>query len=279
VLLLSLHTNWPNNPTPNCKRNCKNVNHQFDVSFVCMARSKKVDSESEPTERSASNRLVINLTPDNEVDWDALRGSQKQDLLNLVNNDVTILEHIGMSHDSVGDTETGEGEGAPDISLANVKAFLEGLTKTNAMALTMVVPMFMPHPIKSRMAGRKVPFKIDKDLALQCFTLTKEQHDELDPRAQRLAKKYLPAAARKHLDIWMLGSMYLAYMVENTQTLIQKQLQRDIAAIAQVQSVAPPQKPIDSDAANGHAKQESPSQEPGSTIESLEPGAEPPPIV
>lgn len=247
-------------------------NLTMGVSFLCMARSIKVNPGDE---KSQSNRLVINLTPDNQIDWSAVRGSTEEQLLHIVNNDVKILEHIGMSHESGENNEGGDSDFEGDITAANVAAFLDGLTKTNAMAVSMLIPKFMSHPFFRTRDGKKVPFQIDRALALQKFSLTEAQHAELDPRAERLAKKYMPAVAKKHLDVIMLASMYFTYMTQNLQATISAQLQADMKQAVSGPSAAPPQAPIESDArqpTNGHAVEPLPDEE---FTESFEPGTEP----
>lgn len=234
-------------------------------------------------DRSLANRLVIPLNQDNSIDWESTRESMKNQLLSIVNNDVTILEHIGMSHES-GENDL-EGMSGSDlegeITTANVAAFLDGLTKTNALFVSMIIPRVLAHPIKSRMEGKRVPLNIDKDIALANFSLTPEQHKELDPRAERLARKYMPASARKHLDVIMLGSMYLNYMTLNIKNTIEAQLKKDLKEIMQGgTSTAPPQAPIDTDKpspVNGHAPEAKFNEE--VIAESFEPGHEPEPGV
>lgn len=249
---------------------------QWAYHYGVMAKRKTEEVDGEIT-RGA--RLIIPLTGDNEVDWSAVRPAAKEQLLNIANNDVTILEHIGMAHES-GNNDDGESsdfEG--DITQANVKMLLDSLTKANAIVAAMIIPRFVSHPFKRRADGKRVPFTIDRNIALSNFALTESQHAELDPRAERLAKKYMPAAARKHLDVIMLASMYMHYMEQNLEATVKAQVKYDIANVQSAPQVAPPQAPIESDVSvkpNGHAPESVP-EEPFS--ESLEPGHEPEPGV
>lgn len=235
---------------------------------------KKSNTEN-TMDSSRANRLILPLTADNQIDWETLenRPSMKQQYLDLVNNDVPTLEHIGMSHDAGGSHDEETGEHLPEITSDNVKAVLDILSRTNALAFRMLAPRVLAHPVKSQIEGRRVPLEIDLDVAMSCFMLTKEQHAELDPRALRLAKKYMPAEAAKHLDIWLLVGMYLKFTADNGINAIKVQVDRDVSRIKTraAQSAGNPT-PVDNDAGikpNGHAPEE------GSSIgESFEPGNE-----
>jgi hypothetical protein len=246
-----------------------------------MPRTKLQPAEDES---SRANRLVVPLTADNEIDWESVRPSQKENLLSIVNNDVAILEHIGMSHESGHITKDGD-EALPEITLENVGTGLDILAQANALLFRMLAPMVLPpHPLRSMAAGKKVPFELDKDIVLGAFRFTKAQHEEMDPRALRLAKKYMPEAAKKNLDIWLLAGMFLKFSADNAGNAIKLQFERDKQRISRGPQTAPPQAPVDQDnikgptpvPPNGHAPEpmtaESKVDDGGET---LEPGQEP----
>jgi hypothetical protein len=246
-----------------------------------MARKKQ---QSDDTPSEYANRLVIPLSGENEIDWESVRDSQREQLLSTINNDVTILEHIGMSHESATVGEDGK-EVLPELTIENISAGIDLLSQANALVFRMIAPMVLPpNPFKSAAAGRRVPVTIDKDIALTCFKFSKEQHAELDPRALRLAKKYLPDAAKKNLDIWLLGSMFLKYSIDNATRAVQIQLARDHMQIGKQQSSVPaaPSPDVDNkatqptngvDHSNDFPAQPTNEEEQGG--ESLEPGVEP----
>jgi hypothetical protein len=251
-----------------------------------MARKKQ---QPDDTPSEYANRLVIPLSGENEIDWESVRDSQREQLLSTINNDVTILEHIGMSQESAGITENGE-EVLPELTMENVGTGLDILSQANALVFRMLVPMvFPPNPWKSMQAGKRVPMSVDKDIALTCFRFSKEQHAELDPRALRLAKKYMPDVAKKNLDIWLLASMFLKYSIDNASKAVTIQLARDHARVGQQNQQVSPTPAPDSDnrvvtqPTNGvdHSNDfpAQPTNEEEQGGESLEPGAEPEPGV
>jgi len=242
--------------------------------------------QPEEADSSRAKRLVIQLGPNDAIDWESLRDSQKEQLLSIVNNDVTILEHIGMAHESAEiDAETGEP--LAEITLANVATGLDIISQANALLFRMIAPMLLPaNPYRSIAAGKKMPMELDKDIVLATFRFTKAQHEEMDPRALRLAKQYLPEAAKKNLDLWILSGMFLKFTADNAQNAIRMQLARDQERLKQGVSAAPSAPLPERDnkvkpviPPNGHDTSQA---QPGSTVqdedgggESLEPGAEP----
>lgn len=238
-----------------------------------MAKKNKLD---EPTEQSRANRLTIPLNSDNSIDWDSVRPNQREQILEMANNDVTILEHIGMSNESSGSGEGSESEEEGGITKSNVGAFFDMLCKTNAFAFGMIIPKVAPpNQIRSKAAGRPVPMTIDQDILLHSFMLTEEQHAEIDPRGLRLAKKYIPAEKSKHLDLWLLIGMFLKFQVDNGQKAMMLQLQRDMKMMQASQSPPldsdrPPQAPVPPPTVPPEPVQDGGEGEGGG--ESLEPG-------
>jgi hypothetical protein len=92
-----------------------------------------------------------------------------------------------------------------------------------------------------------LPFVISAQ-ALKLMAFSDEQHKELDPRAYRIAKKYegrLPEWLKKHLDLYILGSMFIAYTAENAKAVMETQVKLDLALVmrAQQAEAARPQGP------------------------------------
>src|SRR5271168_5316725 len=212
-----------------------------------MGRPKKI--ESELNEASRSNRLVIPLTQNNEIDWESVRPSVKEQYLSIVNQDVATLEHIGMAHESTSsDDDVNSTDDFPQITSENIRTAFDILSQTNALAFRMLVPRVFSSPIRSQVEGRKVPLQIDLDIALSCFKLTDKQHAEIDPRAMRLAKKYMPAGVKQNLDIWLLATMYLKFQGDNAVNAMKLQNIRDLGRLSNSPATSAPKSPTpDSD--------------------------------
>jgi len=152
-----------------------------------------------------------------------------------------------------GDTEL-DSEGLDPfggLTLANVRTGLDILSQANALVVRVAAPRFMRHPFKRDPAtGKPLPLVIDPDILQRCFTLTEEQHKELDPRALRLAQKLsgrMPDWLKRNLDVYMLLGMYVKYTGENALTAMQTQVKRDVELARQAATRRPMQRPVDSD--------------------------------
>ena len=248
--------------------------------------AKKANIEN--GEMNRANRLIIPLTADDQIDWESVRPDQRKQIMSTVMDDVPILEHIGMAHVDTGngdntdiDGESAEGQ----VTIENVKAGLDILTRTNALLFRLVAPRIFADPILSQRQQRRVPLAIDMDIAIGSFGLTEKQHAELDPRALRLAKKYIPEAAKKNLDVILLCTQLLKYQAESVQVALKAQSERNMERAKRMTPIG--QAPVpDTDKKvippNGHAPEPSvmnPNAQPGATDdtggESLDPGAEP----
>jgi len=195
-----------------------------------------------------------------------MRGSQRNKYLEAVENDVTTLEHIGFKHadGTIPSGDTALEEFADGLTLENVSAGLDLLTKANALLFASVFPKLAKHPLlRDPKTGKALPFVIDPNLAQEKFSLTEEQHKELDPRAYNLVKKApMPEWMKKHLDIIMLCGMYLKYMGDAALNTAKAQVQLDLVKLKNVVAGMPKQKPPDSDyvppqPTNGAAVEES----------------------
>jgi hypothetical protein len=147
------------------------------------------------------------------------------------------------------DAPDGETTGGPSITNENVRTALDLVSQANALVFSMAAPHLLKHPLKrDAQTGRPLPLVIDKDVALAAFKLTDAQHDELDPRAARLAQRYaarMPEWLKKNFDAYVLAVMFLRFQAENAKTAITAQITRDVAAFRATQ--AQPSPPADSD--------------------------------
>lgn len=217
-----------------------------------MAR-KNTDTEAVPAP-SKSNRLSLPLKEDGTFDVAEFRPSTKEKFLHAVLNNpevVRLLDPDGAK--AVGLDEPTE---APDlfggITLENIRTGLDMLSSVNARVFAMVGGKLVKHPLLKDDKGQPVPMSFNPDLVAKCFALTPEQHGELDPRALRLAQKYsgaMPEWFKKHLDIYMLVTMFLKYQGENAIKAITLQAQADVAQIRKAQMTAQPSP----GKSNGHA--------------------------
>ena len=210
-------------------------------------------AEGDATPREQTPRLPsVPLTADGSaIDWQRVRPSSKQKLLEVV------------ARDPVFRPET-RSEEVPDafggITEDNVAAGLDLIQTANALVFRIAAAKFVKHPILRDKDNRPLPLILDQDLLDRSFRLTAEQHAELDPRATRLAQKYaqdLPPWLKKNLDLYLLVSMFLSYTARNAKLVLEAQIKRDLAraqqafAHAKAATVGPK---ADSDAAPSNGK-------------------------
>jgi hypothetical protein len=237
-----------------------------------MARPRNPETNAAPTQ----NRISIPLTPDGTIQWDSIRGSTKERLLAVIDRDTDVNPDQWGELAAGSETTTAEDvAGMPAITEANVREGLDLLSKANGLAMRMACASFVKHPVLRDRNGKPVPLVLDLDIVTGAFTLTAEQHAELDPRALRLAQKNAPEWLKKNLDLYMLVGMYLKFTADNASKAMVAQVQRDVQKAVAAQQAATV-KPVDSDVrttpsvpqpVNGHAQ-------PGNTFEGapLEPG-------
>jgi hypothetical protein len=217
--------------------------------------AKKSD---DATGAPSRGRISLPLAPDGSgFAWDQMRSSTKRALFDAVMADPRRI------YDEVGEPipgDTGDtGEAAPDLfgglTIENVRAGLDILSQANILAFRVVAPRIIKHPFKKNSAtGRPLPLVIDPDILASSFNLTDKQHAELDPRALKVANKYshkMPVWMKEHLDLVMLGTMYLKYTGENAMRAMQTQVMRDIATVKAAQEKTRP-KPVDTDRVQPH---------------------------
>lgn len=226
-----------------------------------MKKRDEVDAEA-MTGNSSRNRLSLPLTDEGVIDWEHVRPSTRQKFADIVSNDPDALEAIGLSA-----TQDGTEEGADifeGVTEENVRVGLDIISQANALIFNAFAPKVLKHPFK-KINGKPAPFMFNPELLKDCFTLTAEQHEELDPRALKLAQKHgnvLPEWFKKHMDVYMLVFMYLRYTAENAKRAITEQLRADIQAAQAQNAKQAAQRPIDSDARPTNGRTESFTESP-----------------
>jgi hypothetical protein len=179
-------------------------------------------------------RLNLPLTDDGaKIDWERVRPSNREKFTSLIASDPVARAIL---------VPTGDGESEADpfggITTENIRAGLNILSQVESLAFSVAFAKFKKHPFKKLPNQQPAPFVIEPDVLQACFTLTEEQHQELDPRALRIAQKHaggMPQWLQKNLDLYMLIGMYLRYTAANAANAIKTQTLRDVAAAMEVQ--------------------------------------------
>lgn len=246
-------------------------------------KSSVAEEDSQVAPRLAASdsgpTLTLKLDDDGTVDWGRTKESTKEKFKAILSSDPTALEMVADALKDVGDDEEGEAGETPHITADNVGALIDQINLGCAAGIALLVGKFKKHPILRTPQGQPHKLVISPDVLLKTSQLTPQQHEELDPRALKVAKKYegkIPAAVREHMDIWLLAIMFLKYQQQNFSKMVATQVALDIRAVTMKQAAAPP-KPIppDSDKVNGQSTAPPPpAQDQGG--ESLEPGFIPP---
>jgi hypothetical protein len=173
-------------------------------------------------------RLSLPLTPEGTVDWDHVRPSTAAKFLDIIKTDPEVKNAYSIGN--------GEGQEQPaifdEITQESVSQGLDTLQNANATIFRILTARFVKHPLLRDQAGKPVPLILDQQTLDTTFKLTAKQHDELDPRATRLAKKYssdLPEWLKKNLDLYLFCSMFLAYTAQNAKAAMGLQIKRDLA--------------------------------------------------
>lgn len=198
------------------------------------------------------NRLSIPLTETGLLDWDRVRGSTAQKLLELLRDDNKLAAEF--------DELRGiKGQDDPQMDLfggiteENVHSILDGISKANAAVFQFVAAKWIKHPLPFMQdgAGKRLPLVIEPDI-LQKMEFSEKQHKELDPRGVRIAKRYernMPHWLKEHFDIYMFATMFLAYSAENAKTVLNAQLTRDLKRVQDsfARAQAAKARPVDTD--------------------------------
>ncbi len=191
---------------------------------------------NEESEAQKPGRISLPLKEDGTIDFDAIRPATQEKFLGAIINDPFAMEKIGLA--SAPD-ESGDGvDMFQGISEENMRAALDVLTKVNGLGFKLLAGRLIKHPFKKDEKGKPAHFQFDADIVDRTFVLTEEQHRELDPRATRLANKYSPEFLKKNSDVVALVGMYLMYMSQNAQLVLQHQFQRDVELVKQAQAKA-----------------------------------------
>ncbi len=190
-----------------------------------------------------AQKLSLPLTAEgNSIDWDSVRPSTAQKVLELLKSDRVIKEELaeqqggsGSSDDPGFDAMLGE------LTQENAGAFIDLVGKGSALAINVLASRFIKHPFfKDSKTGKPLPLVIEPDL-LAKLKFSEEQHKELDPRVFRIAKKHqddLPPWVKEHLDLIMLGLMFCSYTTQNLKVVFTEQLKRDYARLNQARATA-----------------------------------------
>ena len=210
--------------------------------------------EADTTRRGA--RLSLPLNEDGTIDWESVRPSNKERFAEIVSNDAVALEAIGLA--AGGEGEEGEGENPlSGITETNIGTALDIICQANALAFKVIAEKTQKHPFLVDAVTRKpMPLIIDQDILQKSFTLTEEQHKELDPRVLLEVERHshqMPEWVKKNLNIIMLFGMFFKYQLVNGLTAIQVQKLRDAERLKTAR--AKTQQPIDSDAAPAHSEE------------------------
>lgn len=207
------------------------------------------------TTTGTTKRVSIPLTDAGLVDWDHVRESTAQTLLNIAQNDPEMAKFIGGEKDEDGPNL------AEGLTQQNVSSFIDLVQSANALVFRIAAAKFIKNPILRDANNKPLPLVLDPDLLTRTFSFTPEQHAELDPRATRLAQKYsskMPSWLKENLDLYMFASMFLTYTAQNAKACIEMQVKRDLGrareAFAQAQVNIPKNPKPDTDAqpVNGH---------------------------
>lgn len=215
-------------------------------------------------DRRSAPRISLPITEDGlSVDWAHVRPSVAAKFESLLRTDSKIKEAYeeenGISNDPGVDPFGG-------VTQENVHALLDTIGKANGLIFQMVAGKWIKHPfLKNAATDKPVNLIIDPDL-VKMMGFTPKQHEELDPRATKIAQRYsgrLPKWLRENMDLYMFGYMFIAYTAENAKTVLQLQIQRDIQRIeAQyAQQQAKQKRPVDSDVPKSNGVDQHPPSE------------------
>lgn len=208
-------------------------------------------------------RLSLPLTPDGTaIDWEHIRPSTIEKFTALLQTDPNIRDHF--------DEMDGKKSGGPDlfggITSENVAAGLDLLSSVQTLVFRIAAAKWVKHPLLRDTNGKPIPLVLDQDVLDRAFKLTAAQHEELDPRATRLAQKYsgkMPSWLKENLDLYMFAAMFLRYTGENAKNALGAQINRDLGrareAFATAAATRPknPQpdsdvRPVPAQPVNGH---------------------------
>jgi hypothetical protein len=189
----------------------------------------------EESEGNKINRVSFPVKADGSgFDFDSMQERNRQKLVELVTAGQAEIFASG---------DGGGGAAFEGITLANVRATIDSINSMTAIGVGYVIPMAVKHPFFVDDSGEKLPLKVDQKLLQDCFKFTDAQHEELDPRAMRLANRYSPKWLKDNADWVMLLQMYGTYTFQNTMRAIQTQVQRDVENYKRVAATQQPSTP------------------------------------
>jgi hypothetical protein len=181
------------------------------------------------SENKVAARISLPLSEDGlSVDWTHVRQSTAAKFEALLRTDPNIRKAY---EEENGVVDGGQTDPFGGVTQENVHALLDTIGKANGLLFQMVCGKFIKHPLlKNAKTGQPVKFLIDPDIASN-MGFSAKQHEELDPRATKIAQKYsnkLPSWLRENFDLYMFGYMFVAYTAENAKLVLTMQLNRDI---------------------------------------------------
>ena len=191
-------------------------------------------------EQKSAARISLPLSDDGlSVDWSHVRQSTAAKFESLLRTDPKIRQAYQEENGMTADGETVDPFGG--ITQENVHALLDSLGKANSLLFQVIAGRYIKHPFfKDAKTGQPARFVIEPDI-MQRMAFTPKQHEELDPRATKIAQKYsnkLPSWLREHMDLYMFGTMFIAYTVENAKAVLAAQYLRDLAKAGDMQRKA-----------------------------------------
>jgi hypothetical protein len=238
----------------------------FVAFFLTLAKNVfQLPHMAKETTAGVAKRLSIPIDDAGFIDVPHMRASTVEQLIELIKTDPTIRD----TYNDANGIKDGAGL-AEGLTQENVAAALDLVQSANALIFRVAAAKFIKNPVLRDQNGRPLPLVLDSDLLTRTFSLTPEQHAELDPRATRLAQKYsgkMPAWLKENMDLYMFASMFLMYTGQNAKAAIEMQIKRDVArareAFAQQHANQPKNPKPDTDTVrtqpvNGHDRSHEP---------------------
>lgn len=131
-----------------------------------------------------SSRLSLKISEEGNIDWDSISERQKSQFAELVANDATALEMIGLK---AGEGEVGEGD-TGYVKPQHVEMFLDLYVKGERLLI--------PKIIKTKSKGMIV---IPPAMAAEAFNFSAEQKAEMCPSGAEWANATIPESWLKWL--------------------------------------------------------------------------------
>jgi hypothetical protein len=170
---------------------------------------------------SGGSRASFGLKEDGTIDWDSLKGKNRDKVVAALRNDPQVAKLSGR------DTPAGE---VFQFQPSDARAALNMLTEANQFAVSFVF--------------KKKGLPIDGDILAQSFTFPVETEKELCDRGAKLLNRYSSDWMRKHADLVIFFAVYIDCVKTQAITAATLQFQRNAHKQQRATAVEP----------NGHAK-------------------------